>query len=412
MRPTSFWAIALLTLLRHVSSQGTEDRPKDLWDVELWGGLPPFTDVTANEDQMVVQVQNLVPEPPNTVQEAVQLPNPCTDTGFRPPVYTFSGWNITKTYLNASGEYPSHYTLDVRLQDTANNYSMGCSSDLLAPWRLNQDWRTECVIEKGSRDDRFQSVTWLSVRLRVLETQETWLWGSGLGLQQYWHCPPGANDSRYPREYQAGLSADFNASCPLREAANLAYACTVVTAPSIKTAYTPKWSPNQTEPLVPRPLEATPEERPNLAPARDCTDMSLTHPDWVVEDGAIYVPNLPGTNLTTSTLNFTIASRPTGVQYFCFFGGNNTNVVNTGFEYLQLLCRQPPGSAPDPSRTSLAARFRPVNRQLSVSQAWICGDPEGSYLCVVSTHPLTPDTESIRRCASNTHQTAANTEQK
>ncbi|KAK3370376.1 hypothetical protein B0H63DRAFT_552312 [Podospora didyma] len=264
-------------------------QPKDAWDTETWGGLPLFIE---QEESDLWDLPALDHQPRLLLPGVVSLPNPCTETTFAAPVYEYHQWNLRKTYLSSTGEYPVRYQLAVTLRDIANNYSM--------------QWRINCAPETDFQDDRFQGQVSLSMWLRIFEVD--WLTYEPLSVTQYWYCPPGVNASSYPR---------------------------------------------------------------------DCADMSLTHPDWVVENGTIYVPGPSWGLINQTTLNFTLTSRATGVQHFCRWGGRNLELVY-GDELL-MVCSPLPGAPYDASGTSFRVKFGYSNRELNVQQNWTCGDTKGTY---------------------------------
>lgn len=179
--------------------------------------------------------------------------------------------------------------------------------------------------------------------------------------------------------YKAFATTRFNGSCPRRGLTDVPYACNITTAPSYASTFTPSVPPDQTlaQGLVPHPLAALPEEPFYPPPSRDCTDMSLTYPDWTIEDGAIYVPSPSRALMNQTTLNFTITSRPTGVQQLCRWGGRDLE-LRYGDE-LMMACGPLPGAPYDASGTLFRVKFTTPNRELEVQQNWTCGSTRGDY---------------------------------
>lgn len=372
------WTVLLSWGFEIASCQEKPTRPKDVWDVEVWGGLPSLSP-DAIESFSWQQKPIIAPGPGTASGMAALLRNPCTDAEFLPPLYELSSWNVSKTYLNASGELPTYYTFSVTLQDTANSYSLRCSGEFRVPFPPNQDLKTPCAPEDAFQDDRFQGNVWLIVRKPAPGADDRWIREGSLGLEHFWYCPPHQGESAYPHVYRViSGTSKFNGSCPSQQTPNTTYACDVTTSPGMTSSLTPKWLRNQTESLIPHPLTSPAEERVDLPPTRDCTDMSLTYPDWVV-DNAIYVPNLPKTSINTTMLNFTITSRATGAQQFCSWGGNNTEVIRENMDLMPLRCRPLPGALEDPSQSSFGAGFWSKSRELLVRQSWICGNIGGTY---------------------------------
>lgn len=384
MKPSArIWAVALLLGLGHVSSQELEgsQRPKDVWEVKKWGGLgglPPFGDADTEQDtdmSIVSKAQSVMPDPPagNSL-----LPNPCTDADFLRPNYTLSGLNLTRTFLNASSEFPALYQANVSVHDTANNLPMRCSGEFLAIYQ-NQQLRIDCAHESGLRDSRFQGSALLNLRLSIFETQEAAILGQkSFQLEQYWVCPP---EPVYPRVYRAVVFTSLHATCPpLREVRNATSSCRIAVnmAPFFQPSFTLKGPQEPPEPLVQRPLgPPTPEERPN-PPAPDCADVSFTHPNWILED-VVYVPNFPRTVNITQTFNFTITSRATGVTQRCYWGWDNLKTDYLWYG-IKPACQPLPGAPPDPSRTVFEMTlWEGKEYDLRIRQNWICGDKEGTF---------------------------------
>jgi hypothetical protein len=116
-------------------------------------------------------------------QSTTNPPNPCTDTNFRTPSYEFLDWNVTKTYLNSSGEFPHRFDLVATLRDTANDYSMRCFGQHILALVVLQDRYTYCI---AGADDRLQSLVSFELYQRVFERD--WTVSTGLYLQQFWYC--------------------------------------------------------------------------------------------------------------------------------------------------------------------------------------------------------------------------------
>ena len=184
---------------------------------------------------------------------------------------------------------------------------------------------------------------------------------------------------------------EFNVSCPREGPSGDLYDCnvTVPTPVIINSQLGLAGLPNGTQALVPRPIgaEQVPDVRnpTDLLPSQDCTDMSFTHPDWTMEDDAIYIPNAPGTDLNSSSLSFTISSRATGVKAFCTWGGNHTalqwdNRLGWGSRTTFVMeCLLAAGSALDPSRSVFSVEYTSAQKILRIQQDWICGDTQGAH---------------------------------
>jgi len=386
-------ATALLLGAMRVWCQDEEEltRPSDIWDVEVWGGLPAFDDDTQGPYGPLGWNQKPVYDPGarQGLSAAARLPNPCDNPKFLPPTYDLSGWNMTKTYLNVSGEYPLHYRFNVTVQDTANDYSVRCSGDFPVPWSPNTDWRVSCVPD----NDQYSGNIWLVLFPLQrqdhgvwVEPREIWIPGTPVGMDHLWFCPPStsaneSDSSLYPRVYRAngglrdnesrGTPTRFTGSCPAREMASVPYVCSnITTSPAVNTTLTRQLTSEKTGPLVPHPLAAPAEDRPQLVPTQDCTAMSLSYPDWVVEDGATYVPSSSKASLDTTMFNVTVTSRATGITNYCVWNGARQ----------WLTCRPLAGALQDASQTSFQIYFNVDSRELSINQNWTCGDTGRTYL--------------------------------
>lgn len=386
MKPSAhiICAVALLWRLGHVSCQEGAKRPKDAWEVKVWGGLGglPALDAGTKSDtdtdtSIISKAQSLMPEDP---PGHLLLPNPCTDAGFLRPNYTLSGLNLTRTFLNATNDFPALYQANVSVHDAANNISMRCSGEIQTVTR-GRELRIGCVHENGLRDNRFQGYAWLDLGLSGFEPQEQSVRQlKEFQLEQYWVCPP---EPVYPRVYRAVVLMNVNATCPPRTATttNTTSSCRVPVdfPPFTQPSFTLKGPQDPPEPLVQRPSgPPIAEERPN-PPAAECADVSLTHPNWVVED-IVYFPNYPRVGADGQTLNLTITSRATGVTQRCYWGWDNVKTEYLWYG-LKLACQPLDGAPTDLSRTVFDITFwsEGISYNLWIRQNWMCGDKKGTY---------------------------------
>ncbi|KAK5658126.1 hypothetical protein OQA88_2682 [Cercophora sp. LCS_1] len=366
------------------NARAESTRPADVWDTSIWDGLPPFPSTEPAEAEFGSVKLVLDTRPEGT--PAIRVPNPCVDADFRPPVYEFADWKVTRVYGNASGEYPNTFHISVTLRDSLNKYEMECAGDheikVGGPY---EDRFTRCAPPGGFQDDSFQPVVSFEIYQRTLvegTKQTDWLATRALGFQQYWLCTPAANSSTYRRVYKAVAWSDFRISCPSRNGTETGQllACNATTPTSLAADFTPAWSDlNQTDRLAPHPSPSPAPEKGMSPPAAvDCTDASFAHPDFIIEDGAVYVPSPRGEKFSEgASLNLTIANRATGVRNFCYWGGNHTALDwNTD---MQLKCLALPGATADPTGSSFDLRFRTSTREAYFIQDWTCGDTAGTY---------------------------------
>lgn len=182
--------------LKALSLRGEAVRPKDVWDTDIWGGLPAFV------EQEEYDLWNVTLDPrPKSLTGMVGpglLPNPCSGSDFHAPVYEYRQWRLSRVYLEPTQNYPMRYQLSVTLHDSANNYSVQCTGSTELPSAPYDRWHINCVPETGFQDDRFQGQTSLSMWMRLFEAD--YLSYDPLTVTQYWYCPPPlvAGKSPYP----------------------------------------------------------------------------------------------------------------------------------------------------------------------------------------------------------------------
>ncbi|KAK3339805.1 hypothetical protein B0T25DRAFT_636249 [Lasiosphaeria hispida] len=392
-------------------------RPTDIWDTNTWGGLPLLDNLRLEifpaglknfNDQQGTQPNNA----------SAHLPNPCLDSDFQTPVYDFIDWNVTRVYLNASNEYPNTFHIAVMLRDSANNYSLKCTGEHVIKNGGPYEQRyTHCAPEGGFHDGSFQPIVSFGLYEPIL-TQSTepgsvGRINSNVGLQQYWICTPPANSSSYSRVFKGTVRADIRLACPARNgsATGELIQCNTTTTGSLRADYTPKYNASETSPLVPWRFDPPPaEDGLHPAPPRDCTDLSFTHPDVIVENGAVFVigPQGRGSSMGHS-LNLNLTSRVTGVSHSCCWGEawNNTEVYQTS---LVLRCAPLPNALPDPSVSTFRMEFTPLTSRAVIQHWWGCGDAKGTYsrryrtyaLYTMPLYCLDGDTK-LSTCRANRH---------
>lgn len=381
-------------------------RPKDLWETNIWGGLPSLQELSAELNiPEAPSAANFVSRP-NTFQAAAvahnntttdsRLPNPCTDASFRAPVYEIVSWNVTRAHSDSSSlDSPVRIDVAATLWDRVNNYSMQCAGDLMfaRPWDY---WYISCAPEGGFRDEGLQQLASIALWSQPFSRDSG---TNNLMVQQYWGCAiQEQEDIRFPYvhscQQQAGdtevLTQDagrrvytaratnhrFTVSCPSKNTTSIN--CNMTTPSRLQSDFTLPWNANQTTPLRSLPIVGPAEQRPQAGvPSLDCALNAFTHPDWTIEEGATYIPSPPGGKLADITLNLTITSRVTGIQHLCRWGGDHKAVDWYGNP--QLSCALPAGAAFDASLTSYIMVFFPDKRTLRIDQRWVCGDSAGTY---------------------------------
>ena len=331
-----------------------------------------------------------------------RLPNPCLDSNFQAPVYDFLDWNVTRVYLNASGEHPNTFDIAVRLRDIPNNYSLNCAGQHVIRNSGPYEQRyTACTPEGGFNDNSFRPIVSFELYEPIL-TLSTTPDGVGInskvGLQQYWICtpPPASSSSSYSRVFKAAVRADIRLACPARNGSALGerIQCITTTPGSLRADYTPKYDASLTPPLMPWPFDPPPaEEGLHPAPPRDCTDLSLTHPNVIVEDGVLLELGPQGrgsSNMTGNSLQLTLTSRVTGVSHWCRWGSAWNHTQISGYQNLTLAlrCTPPSEAPPDPFGSVFTMEFTPSTGRATIRHRWQCGNVGGTYSRRYSSHAL------------------------
>lgn len=307
-----------------------------------------------------------IASPPSTlapfanVSSASRAPNPCIDEGFQPPVYQFSDLAVDAFYLMAN----------FTVRDVANNYSLHCSWGSWGTYRQVKDgpdwYPQDCVPETGPIPTLSQTVTLLNLLPEYLMMNKSDQ--SPVRLVQYWYCD--IRNMSYPQAYQSRVEVFFNVTCPDRDTAQVDQPCDV-SATQLPVIVKAEWQPTGplrgTPRLVPRSSPPAPiMVGLNPPPDKDCTDISLTHPDWELSD-FFYVPQ-------AAQLSLTLSSRPTGARVSCQFGGENTIVDNESFD---LVCSPEPDQFA--SRSQFTVKYAGMNQELYIQEDWVCGDIHGLY---------------------------------
>ena len=140
---------------------------------------------------------------------------------------------------------------------------------------------------------------------------------------------------------------------------------------------------NRLVPRPTRPSDTNTSRGLDPAPAEDCTDISFTHPDWVLDD-IFYIPGPKPTkpDVKTTSLNFTVASRATGAQAHCRWeGALKDHMFSSDRGVMVLVCSSSPQNISNAfrSRDNFTADYYMDGRELTLRQDWTCGDTQGKY---------------------------------
>ncbi|KAM7211352.1 hypothetical protein V8F06_013260 [Rhypophila decipiens] len=294
----------------------------------------------------------------NTTRSVRQLPSPCNNPHFGNPVYSLD--NVTASERYDPNVYDKAVDqLNFTLRDTTNNYSLRCVWGPLGRLASSvPDWLSLCVPEDAevAAPDEFQTRTLMQVK-----TFSSYPEPHPIEIVQLWMC--GQENGSYPLVFQASASPQLNVSCPAVTEDGAIYACNITTSlPLITEAkWTPPTLPSGSAKLVPRPDPPYVPQGLDPPPEQDCTDMSLTHPDWTVEMTS-----------EASSLNLTITSRATKVQVACQSNSSTGGVT-------KLSCLLMSGLDPFGSRPTFTVEYTPETKSLRIQHDWVCGDSRGTY---------------------------------
>jgi hypothetical protein len=131
----------------------------------------------------------------------------------------------------------------------------------------------------------------------------------------------------------------------------------------------------------PTPTNQTQTPISSPLPALDCTDMSFTHPDWLIEN-FFYAPQFTSGNTTVqAVINFTATSRATTARIECHWPGEEPLIVP--HTYLSRMdCYMagfPNGTDPFQSNSTFDVSFDERSNEMEIRQSWTCGDSEGKH---------------------------------
>ncbi|KAK5655144.1 hypothetical protein OQA88_6043 [Cercophora sp. LCS_1] len=300
--------------------------------------------------------------------------NPCTHKNFQPPLYQLDGLSIEKVFVTNESPAGRGYRASVNfnLTDVANNYSLSCT------WGPRWDdegefWQTQdCMTVPAPVFNTSQTVTLLKLQPESLAMNKS---ADGpIRLARYWYCD---TNGPYPQVYQSHVEITLNVTCPASGRADVASPCVVsnALAPDIKAQWQPTGPLPGTPRLDPKPTASVPAARGlSPPPARDCTDISFTHPDWDMS-GFSFIQQEDQWEYRKAKLNVTLHSRASGARYFCRFGDD---IVETVDGEMVALCTPLPDGSPNTS-LKLTVHYLWQSRALIISEDWVCGDIDGRY---------------------------------
>jgi len=183
--------------------------------------------------------------------------------------------------------------------------------------------------------------------------------------------------------YEAEARVSFNASCPLLSTNLKPESTTVcnITNGSFPAAVRATWRPPvHSTGLIPRPVAARAHsDHPSTAPSKDCTDMSFTHPDLVIDD-FYYVPSASSSewNMTAQDFNFTMTNYATGTRSLCQTKHAFSH-VQRGVDVDCSTILTPQNDAFLSHSTPRDGLFLLDSHELWVGEAWTCSDASGNH---------------------------------
>jgi len=322
------------------------------------------------------------------------LPNPCINNHFQPPIYEFNDFKFTKTFSqdNDSSAYAFYNgTINFRLSDIANNYTLYCNWGYRDYEEANKWENDNCVTSNGEvppADSRI--LTLLSLDKENLMGNNKSL-SSPIKIAQFWYCD--IVNVSYPEAYQARAETFLDVTCPSSGLRSKPETCTIKTQlpVRIKAQWLPRGTfyPN-TSRLAQTPSPRITSKGLDPRPARDCTDVSFAYPDWFLHDFTYAYPTMAD-DPETARLNYSITSRATGVRVHCYWGkafGVTYRDERVGDYYMWPSC-DPEGREPDSfqSQTVYTMGYNRDARTLRVQQDWVCGDTSGRYSTKFAAEP-------------------------
>lgn len=118
----------------------------------------------------------------------VPVPNPCINSHFQPPIYEFGDFKLTKTFYQDNNTF-SYFngTIDFRLTDVANNYTLYCNWGYKSYESEARYWKHDnCVTAGGALPEDPRIVTLLNADKENLMKNNSL--ESPIKIAQFWYC--------------------------------------------------------------------------------------------------------------------------------------------------------------------------------------------------------------------------------
>jgi len=133
-------------------------------------------------------------------------------------------------------------------------------------------------------------------------------------------------------------------------------------------------------PLAPRPTKPQDFDalkNGGLEVSQNCSDISFTHPDWIVDDFEFQSRDYGGSDIEVVSANLSLTSKPTGVRALCRQDGV-TGASGQRKSSVDFSCSLSSGGITDESDSTFEVSFNLSDNTVNVQQAWICHDVSAS----------------------------------
>ena len=162
-----------------------------MWATDERGGLPIILFETETDDSELHPLPNT--SPGQGSKEADRHPNPCTDTGFRAPIYVLDNLVMKKQFNgDSSHSYPSKFAANFTIRDSANNYGWRCAWN--ATDYTDGFWMSPpCAPDDGVADDYSRTrIVFRMEETRILPIADQ---PGRIQVRQDWYCDPTSTGS-------------------------------------------------------------------------------------------------------------------------------------------------------------------------------------------------------------------------
>ena len=317
-------------------------------------------------------------------------PNPCFDSTFAVPEYQVESLTVTKSFsaddVVAIRSWKA--VISFTLRDRANNYSLICTYGP-ANDEFSREWKTDNCVPKSDSvpTPSPQTVTLLQIHPELFAMNKSSQ--DPIRLIKYWYCD--IVNGSYPQVYQSRLEFFLDVTCPLSGKAAHLSTCLVSTTLPLRIGNS-QWQPTG---ALPRTSQLIPNITAHVLsgrglsppPSHDCSDLSLTHPDWEISDFSFTPPNSQY-QYETANLGLTLRSRASGARVVCHFGGENLSMDKEWQDVYLPACTPEPAQQVD-YRSNFTVGFNLYgSNALTIREEWVCGDTAGTYSWVHFLLPL------------------------